>query len=167
MVRRARVAGLELALPGIEAGERAGMPKGLVACMSKITLPGTQELMRHKYTALILATALVAALALSGGCLFSKKANRPKESSAISSEVEETFRVRWVAATNTMSIYFDNLVTPRLTYTKDIKNLIRESRRGAKSGKCDSRVCGRATRSSLQQESLKTRRRGWAGNWQE
>lgn len=39
-----------------EAGERAGMPKGLVACMSKITLPGTQELMRHKYTALILAT---------------------------------------------------------------------------------------------------------------
>lgn len=39
-----------------EAGERAGMPTGLVACMSKITLPGTQELMRHKYTALILAT---------------------------------------------------------------------------------------------------------------
>jgi len=39
-----------------EAGERAGMPKGLVACMSKISLPGTQELMRHKYVALILAT---------------------------------------------------------------------------------------------------------------
>ena len=39
-----------------EAGERAGMPTGLVVCMSKITLPGTQELMRHKYTALILAT---------------------------------------------------------------------------------------------------------------
>src|ERR1041384_792876 len=39
-----------------EAGERAGMPKGLVSCMSRITLPGTQELMKHKYVALILAT---------------------------------------------------------------------------------------------------------------
>lgn len=40
----------------IEAGERAGMPHGLVSCMSRVTLPGTQELMRHKYVALILAT---------------------------------------------------------------------------------------------------------------
>jgi acetaldehyde dehydrogenase (acetylating) len=39
-----------------EAGERAGMPKGLVSCMSKVSLPGTQELMKHKYTAVILAT---------------------------------------------------------------------------------------------------------------
>lgn len=39
-----------------EAGERAGMPKGLIACMSKVSLPGTQELMKHRYTALILAT---------------------------------------------------------------------------------------------------------------
>jgi acetaldehyde dehydrogenase (acetylating) len=39
-----------------EAGERAGMPKGLIACMTRITLPGTQELMKHKYIALILAT---------------------------------------------------------------------------------------------------------------
>ena len=39
-----------------EAGERAGMPRGLVACLSRISLPGTQELMRHRYTALILAT---------------------------------------------------------------------------------------------------------------
>ncbi len=39
-----------------EAGERAGMPKGLVGCMTRISLPGTQELMKHKYTALILAT---------------------------------------------------------------------------------------------------------------
>lgn len=38
------------------AGEAAGMPPGLVACMSKISLPGTQELMRHKRTAIILAT---------------------------------------------------------------------------------------------------------------
>jgi acetaldehyde dehydrogenase (acetylating) len=39
-----------------EAGERAGMPKGLVSCMTKVTLPGTQELMKHKYTAVLLAT---------------------------------------------------------------------------------------------------------------
>ncbi len=39
-----------------EAGEQAGMPKGLVTCMSKITLAGTQELMKHRYVALILAT---------------------------------------------------------------------------------------------------------------
>jgi acetaldehyde dehydrogenase (acetylating) len=39
-----------------EAGERAGMPRGLVSCLSRVSLPGTQELMRHRYTALILAT---------------------------------------------------------------------------------------------------------------
>jgi acetaldehyde dehydrogenase (acetylating) len=39
-----------------EAGERAGMPRGLISCMTNITLPGTQELMKHKYVALILAT---------------------------------------------------------------------------------------------------------------
>ena len=39
-----------------EAGEGAGMPKGLVNCMSRITLQGTQELMKHKYVAVILAT---------------------------------------------------------------------------------------------------------------
>ena len=39
-----------------EAGLRAGMPAGLVACMSQVSLAGTQELMRHRYTALILAT---------------------------------------------------------------------------------------------------------------
>jgi acetaldehyde dehydrogenase (acetylating) len=39
-----------------EAGERAGMPKGLVACMSKVSLPGTQELMKHRAVSLILAT---------------------------------------------------------------------------------------------------------------
>lgn len=32
------------------------MPRGLVACMTEVSLPGTQELMRHKYVALILAT---------------------------------------------------------------------------------------------------------------
>jgi len=39
-----------------EAGERAGMPKGLISCMTHVTLPGTQELMKHKYVAVILAT---------------------------------------------------------------------------------------------------------------
>lgn len=47
---------LETALLLAEAGERAGMPKGLISCMTKVSLPGTQELMKHKYTALILAT---------------------------------------------------------------------------------------------------------------
>lgn len=39
-----------------EAGERAGMPKGLVACMEHVSLPGTQELMKHPKTSVILAT---------------------------------------------------------------------------------------------------------------
>ena len=39
-----------------EAGERAGMPQGVVSCMSKVSLPGTQELIKHRYVALILAT---------------------------------------------------------------------------------------------------------------
>jgi acetaldehyde dehydrogenase (acetylating) len=47
---------LETARLMAEAGERAGMPKGLVACMSRISLQGTQELMKHKYVAVILAT---------------------------------------------------------------------------------------------------------------
>ncbi|MCB0155784.1 MAG: aldehyde dehydrogenase family protein [Anaerolineae bacterium] len=40
----------------VAAGEAAGMPKGLVGCMSHISLPGTQELMRHKRIAVIIAT---------------------------------------------------------------------------------------------------------------
>jgi acetaldehyde dehydrogenase (acetylating) len=40
----------------IEAGEKAGMPKGLIGCLTKLTLPGTQELMSHWATSLILAT---------------------------------------------------------------------------------------------------------------
>jgi acetaldehyde dehydrogenase (acetylating) len=39
-----------------EAGERAGMPKGLISCMTRVSLAGTQELMKHKYIAVILAT---------------------------------------------------------------------------------------------------------------
>ncbi len=33
-----------------------GAPEGLIHCMSEISLPGTDELLSHKYTALILAT---------------------------------------------------------------------------------------------------------------
>ncbi len=40
--------------------------------------------------------AMVAALLLTTGCLFSKKSGRTKESSAISADVEETFRRRWI-----------------------------------------------------------------------
>jgi acetaldehyde dehydrogenase (acetylating) len=39
-----------------EAGEAAGMPHGLVSCLRTVTLPGTQELMGHYATSLILAT---------------------------------------------------------------------------------------------------------------
>jgi acetaldehyde dehydrogenase (acetylating) len=38
------------------AAENAGAPGGLIGCMQQITLPGTQELMSHRLTALILAT---------------------------------------------------------------------------------------------------------------
>lgn len=39
-----------------EAGEKAGMPAGLVACLEPVDLAGTQELMRHPDTTMILAT---------------------------------------------------------------------------------------------------------------
>jgi acetaldehyde dehydrogenase (acetylating) len=38
------------------AAEAAGAPKGLISCLQKISLPGTQELMTHRHTAIILAT---------------------------------------------------------------------------------------------------------------
>jgi acetaldehyde dehydrogenase (acetylating) len=38
------------------AAENAGAPRGLIQCLTQISLPGTQELMKHRYTALILAT---------------------------------------------------------------------------------------------------------------
>jgi hypothetical protein len=41
-------------------------------------------------------TLCLTVLCCSSGCLFSKKANRPKESSTISADVEESFRKRWV-----------------------------------------------------------------------
>ena len=39
-----------------EAAERAGLPSGVVACMTEVSLEGTQELMKHRRTAVILAT---------------------------------------------------------------------------------------------------------------
>src|SRR4029077_5459466 len=39
-----------------EAAERAGAPKGVISCMKLSTMEGTQELMKHPLTALILAT---------------------------------------------------------------------------------------------------------------
>lgn len=39
-----------------EAAEAAGMPVGLIGCLSVPTLQGTEELMKHKLTAVILAT---------------------------------------------------------------------------------------------------------------
>ncbi len=38
------------------AAENAGAPRGLIGCMQQIALPGTQELMSHRLTAVILAT---------------------------------------------------------------------------------------------------------------
>ncbi|MDF1520945.1 MAG: aldehyde dehydrogenase family protein [Brevefilum sp.] len=39
-----------------QAAEENGAPPGLISCMQNISLDGTNTLMRHKYTALILAT---------------------------------------------------------------------------------------------------------------
>jgi acetaldehyde dehydrogenase (acetylating) len=39
-----------------EAGEAAGLPAGAIGCMTVATIDGTQELMKHRRTAVILAT---------------------------------------------------------------------------------------------------------------
>lgn len=44
----------------------------------------------------LLPALLALLLVFSSGCVFSKKPKRPKESSAIAGEVEESFRRRWV-----------------------------------------------------------------------
>ena len=38
------------------AAENAGAPKGLISCLQQVSLSGTQELMTHRHTAVILAT---------------------------------------------------------------------------------------------------------------
>lgn len=40
----------------VVAAEEAGAPSGLINCLTQVSLQGTQELMSHKYTAVILAT---------------------------------------------------------------------------------------------------------------
>jgi hypothetical protein len=45
--------------------------------------------------AFLLSLSIVT-LCSSSGCLFSRKGKRPKESSTISADVEESFRLRWV-----------------------------------------------------------------------
>ncbi len=47
---------LETAKIMSKAGEAAGMPHGLVSCMSKVSLAGTQELIGHRRISVILAT---------------------------------------------------------------------------------------------------------------
>ena len=44
----------------------------------------------------LLFTVCIATLCCTTGCVFSKKGTRAKESSAISADVEESFRKRWV-----------------------------------------------------------------------
>lgn len=46
----------EAAMLMAKAAEENGAPQGLVSCMRNVSLAGTQELMNHKYVALILAT---------------------------------------------------------------------------------------------------------------
>src|SRR5512138_1902833 len=38
------------------AAEAAGAPRGLISCLQQVSLPGTQELMTHRRTSIILAT---------------------------------------------------------------------------------------------------------------
>lgn len=52
----AKACSLETTRVMVEAGEAAGMPKGLVSCMQYITLPGSQELIRHYAVSMIVAT---------------------------------------------------------------------------------------------------------------
>lgn len=47
-------------------------------------------------TKALLLTVGILTLAVSSGCFFSKKGAKTKESSAISADVEESFRRRWL-----------------------------------------------------------------------
>ena len=48
-----------------------------------------------------LSAVCIASLCCNSGCFFSKRANRPKESTAIAADVEESFRKRWVEKRST------------------------------------------------------------------
>lgn len=78
-------------------------------------------------------TCLVFSLALSTGCLFSKRSGKPKESSAISSEIEEGFRIRWIekraaelvtrgVAANSARTQASNEFRERFGYTRAAQN---------------------------------------------
>jgi hypothetical protein len=43
-----------------------------------------------------LLPALACAVAFSGGCLFAKKPAKPRENPAISAEIEDSLRQRWI-----------------------------------------------------------------------
>jgi len=53
---RARACSCETAAVLADAAERAGAPQGLVGCVGESTIEGTNELMRHRRTAVILST---------------------------------------------------------------------------------------------------------------
>src|SRR5437867_116220 len=55
-ISRAAIANAETSRIIAEAAERAGAPKNVVSCMRLPTMEGTQELMKHSLTSLILAT---------------------------------------------------------------------------------------------------------------
>jgi hypothetical protein len=44
----------------------------------------------------LLPTCLAALIGLTSGCIFTKKSTKPKESSALAAEVEDSFRQRWL-----------------------------------------------------------------------
>jgi acetaldehyde dehydrogenase (acetylating) len=50
------------------AAENAGAPAGLIGCLQQISLAGTQELMSHRHTALILATGGAAMVKAAHSC---------------------------------------------------------------------------------------------------
>ncbi len=53
---RARRCTCEAARVLAEAAEAAGAPEGIVQCVNEATIPGTNELMRHKRTGIVLST---------------------------------------------------------------------------------------------------------------
>ncbi len=48
--------GMETAAIMSQAAEQLGAPKGLIQCLEKVSIPGTQELMTHRRTSVVLAT---------------------------------------------------------------------------------------------------------------
>ncbi len=53
---RGVMCGLETTKVLARAAEQAGAPRGLIQCLDEVTIAGTDELMRHRRTSLVLAT---------------------------------------------------------------------------------------------------------------